>query len=212
MFFTASLTSGHLGGLLGKPEAAIFMKVGLPRALAFFPPTQIASLEFSGSLICIGGQGGKHAPQHMHFDSSISKEGLPFTIAGRIAATGQRATTVGRSHTLATRSWLMTGGLVCWTTMAMSAWPPQLISQQEVEMCTRLGISSRLNSSYRSSISALTTPDASVPGMSQCSQPCVCEIIDIELPVPPTGKPFFSSSAISGATFFSSHPIFSLFL
>ncbi len=30
--------------------------------------------------------------------------------------------------------------------------------------------------------------------MSQCSQPCVCAIIDTELPVPPTGKPFFSSS------------------
>ena len=29
---------------------------------------------------------------------------LPFTIAGRIAATGQRATTDGRSHILATRS------------------------------------------------------------------------------------------------------------
>ncbi len=36
--------------------------------------------------------------------------------------------------------------------------------------------------------------------MSQCSQPCVCAIIDTELPVPPTGKPLASSSAISGST------------
>ena len=39
------------------------------------------------------------------------------------------------------------------------------------------------------SIRLFTTPEASVPGMSQCSQPWVCEIIDTELPVPPTGKP-----------------------
>ena len=51
-------TSGQRGGLFGRPEATIFMKVGLPRALEFLPPTQIASLECSGSLICIGGQGG----------------------------------------------------------------------------------------------------------------------------------------------------------
>jgi hypothetical protein len=68
----------------------------------------------------------------MHLVSSISSEGLPLTMAGRMAATGQRATTVGRSHMLATRSWLILGGLVCWMTMAMSAWPPQLISQQRL--------------------------------------------------------------------------------
>ena len=83
----------------------------------------------------------------MHLDSSISSEGLPLTMAGRIAATGQRATTLGRSQTLATSAWLILGGLVCWMTMAMSAWPPQLISQQEVDRRTRLGISSALNSS-----------------------------------------------------------------
>ena len=38
--------------------------------------------------------------------------------------------------------------------------------------------------------------------MSQCSQPCVCAIIDTELPVPPTGKPLFVSASISGATLF----------
>jgi hypothetical protein len=82
----------------------------------------------------------------MHFFSSTSSDGLPLTSAGRMAATGQRATTVGRSQTLATRSWLIFGGLVCWTMIAMSAWPPQLISQQEVDRCTRLGISSLVNS------------------------------------------------------------------
>jgi hypothetical protein len=52
---------------------------------------------------------------------------------------------------------------------------------------TRFGMSSLTNSSWRSSISALTTPEASVPGISQCSQPWVWEIIVTELPVPPTG-------------------------
>ena len=36
-------------------------------------------------------------------------------------------------------------------------------------------------------VSDFATPEASVPGMSQCSQPCVCEIMVTELPVPPTG-------------------------
>src|SRR5512140_1969339 len=58
MRLTTSETSGQRGGLLGSPEATIFMKVGLPRALEFLPPTQMANLECSGSLICIGGHGG----------------------------------------------------------------------------------------------------------------------------------------------------------
>ena len=37
---------------------------------------------------------------------------------------------------------------------------------------------------------AVTAPEASVAGMSQCSHPWVCEIIETELPVPPTGKPW----------------------
>ena len=67
-------------------------------------------------------------------------------MAGRIAATGQRATTAGRSQTLATRSWLIFGGFVYWTLIAMSPWPPQLIWQHEVVMRTRFGISSWVNS------------------------------------------------------------------
>ena len=136
----------------------------------------------------------------MHLDSSISSEGRPLTMAGRMAATGHRATTVGRSHMLATRSWLILGGLVCCTTMAMSAWPPQLISQQEVDRCTRLGMSSLMNSACRSSIRALTAPEASVPGMSQCSQPWVWAMLETELPVPPTGKPLLVRASTSGST------------
>src|SRR5574339_675675 len=147
IFFTTAATSGQRGALFGRPEATSLWKVGLERAFEFLPPTQIAILECSGSLICIGGQGGKQAPQQMHFFSSTSSEGLPFTIAGRIAATGQRATTDGRSQTFATRSWLIFGGLVCWMLIAMSPWPPQLIWQHEVVMCTRFGISSLTNSS-----------------------------------------------------------------
>src|SRR5574340_1419203 len=100
MFFTTAPTSGQRGALFGRPEATSLWKVGRIRALEFLPPTQIAILENSGSLICIGGQGGKQAPQHTHLASSTSREGLPGTRAGRIAATGQRATTVGRSQTL----------------------------------------------------------------------------------------------------------------
>ena len=47
--------------------------------------------------------------------------------------------------------------------------------------------------------------------MSQCSHPCVCAIIDTELPVPPTGKPLLSSSAISGATFAADDTMNSMF-
>ena len=47
--------------------------------------------------------------------------------------------------------------------------------------------------------------------MSQCSQPCVWAIIDTELPVPPTGKPLFSSSAISGPTFANDDTMNSMF-
>src|SRR3990167_7594379 len=146
MFLTITETSGQRGGLFGMPAAKSLWNMGLERALEFLPPTQMASLECTGSLICIGGQGGKQAPQQMHFFSSTSSEGWPLTMARRMAATGQRATTAGRSQALAARSWLILGGLVCWITIAMSACPPQLISQQLVDRCTRLGMSSRMNS------------------------------------------------------------------
>jgi hypothetical protein len=97
--------------------------------------------------------------------------------------------------------------------MAMSAWPPQLISQQLVDRCTRLGMSSWMNSACSSSISAFTAPEASVPGMSQCSQPWVWAIIDTELPVPPTGKPLLGQRRlISGATLFGSDTMNSMLL
>src|SRR3989338_2786249 len=113
IFFTIAAASGQRGGLFGMPAATSLWNMGLERAFEFLPPTQMASLLCSGSLICIGGQGGEQAPQQMHFFSSTSSEGLQFTIARRIAATGQRATTLGPSPILATRSWLILGGLVC---------------------------------------------------------------------------------------------------
>ena len=99
-----AVASGHLGGLLGIPAATNFWKVGLLLALEWLPPTQIANLLCSGSFICIGGHGGKQAPQQIHFFSSTSNEAFPLTIAGLIAATGHLATTEGLSHTLETRS------------------------------------------------------------------------------------------------------------
>ncbi|MDT4850573.1 hypothetical protein FQZ97_847260 [compost metagenome] len=50
-----------------------------------------------------------------------------------------------------------------------------------------------------------------MPGMSQCSQPWVCAIIDTELPVPPTGKPLSVRAEISGATLFGSATMNSMF-
>ena len=94
----------------------------------------------------------------------------------------------------------MRGGFVYCTLIEMSPWPPQLIWQHEVVMRTRLGISSFTNSACIMSIRLFTTPEASVPGMSQCSHPCVCEIIDTELPVPPTGKPSAISASTNGCT------------
>ena len=46
--------------------------------------------------------------------------------------------------------------------------------------------------------------------MSQCSQPWVWATMEIELPVPPTGKPLRSSSAISGATIASFDTMYSM--
>jgi len=51
----------HLGParrLFGRPLATIFMKTGLPRAFEFLAADPDRSLVCSGSLICIGGQGG----------------------------------------------------------------------------------------------------------------------------------------------------------
>jgi hypothetical protein len=81
----------------------------------------------------------------------------------------------------------------------------------EVVMCTRFGMLALRNSSMSSSIIDLTTPEASVPGMSQCSQPWVCEIIVTEFWVPPTMKPASSSALISGATRDSSVTMYSMF-
>ena len=79
-------------------------------------------------------------------------------------------------------------------------------------MCTRFGMFQFLNSSISSSIIDLTTPEASVPGMSQCSQPWVWEIIATEFLVPPTTKPSFSSASISGSTLDPSATMYSMLL
>jgi dissimilatory sulfite reductase (desulfoviridin) alpha/beta subunit len=57
IFLTTAPTSGHLGGLFGSPAATNFWNEGLERAFECLPPIQIAILECSGSLICIGGHG-----------------------------------------------------------------------------------------------------------------------------------------------------------
>src|SRR4030066_208906 len=77
IFFTIAPASVQRGGLLGMPAATSLWNMGLERALEFLPPTQMASLEWSASLICIGGQGGKEAPEQVHFFFSPSRDGLP---------------------------------------------------------------------------------------------------------------------------------------
>ena len=77
-------------------------------------------------------------------------------------------------------------------------------------MWTRFGMFALRNSSISSSIIDLTTPEASVPGISQCSQPWVCEIMVTEFCVPPTTKPASSTALISGSTFASSVTMYSM--
>ena len=41
--------------------------------------------------------------------------------------------------------------------------------------------------SCRSSMTHFTTPDASVAAEWQCTQPCVCTMLEMAFPIPPTG-------------------------
>ena len=79
-------------------------------------------------------------------------------------------------------------------------------------MCTRFGMFHSLNSPISSSIMDFTTPEASVPGMSQCNQPWVCDSMATELRVPPTMKPASSIALISGCTLASSATWYSMLL
>ena len=79
-------------------------------------------------------------------------------------------------------------------------------------MWTRFGISAFRNSSISSSIIALTTPEASVAGMSQWSHPWVWEMDATEFWVPPTTNPAASRASISGCTFASSSTMYSMLL
>ena len=66
--------------------------------LEAFPPTQMASVSVWASRISKFGHCPWQAPQYMHFSSTTSNVGLPFMNAGRMAATGQMATTLGCSQ------------------------------------------------------------------------------------------------------------------
>ena len=98
-------------------------------------------------------------------------------------------------------------GTVRWMpTSAMSlTWAaPHMFRQHAMAMRSLLGRSSRWKYSNRSSMTALVMPEASVAGVWQCTQPCVCTTLLMEAPVPPTGSPWASHSAMSGSTFCSS--------
>ena len=81
--------------------------IGLVLAFEIFPPTQIDTPSFSGSMICIAGQTAVQFPHIIHFSGLIS---TLFNLGfGRIAPVGQDAITLGISQIFAANSWLMRG-------------------------------------------------------------------------------------------------------
>jgi hypothetical protein len=76
---------------------------------------------------------------------------------------------------------------------------PHMFTQQASAMRSLPGRSIPVNRPISSSISALTMPDASVAAEWQWIHPWVCTMFEIELPVPPTGKPMAARSAMSGS-------------
>ena len=60
--------------------------------------------------------------------------------------------------------------------------------QQAREMRTGAGSRMFWKSSNKASMTHFTGPEASVAGVWQCTQPCVCTMLLMPAPVPPTGN------------------------
>ena len=120
-----------------------------------------------------------------------STEGLPSTVAGRMAPVGQEAIRLGISHILDRIPCWIFGGMRCTPRMAISeqCTAPHMFRQQARAMRSLAGRSSCVKWSNSASITLFTNPEASVAAEWQCTQPCVCTMLLIELLVPPTGNP-----------------------
>ena len=77
----------------------------------------------------------------MHCSSITSTDGLPSTVAGRMAPVGQDAISVGTSQILGRTSWWIFGGLRCTPRMAMSeqCTAPHILRQQATAMRSLAG-------------------------------------------------------------------------
>src|SRR4030067_3027410 len=206
MFFTAATTSGQRGGLFGMNGMASFENMGSWRALLTLPPTQIERPSFSASASVIAGHTVKQLPQNMHCSSMISTVCFPSTIFGRMAPVGHEDTVVGISQIFGSSA-LLIFGRVLWTArMAMSeqCTAPHMLRQQAKAMRNFPGRSIFSKRGKRSSITAFTTPEASLAAEWQCTQPCAWTMLVIDGPLPPTGEPSFLSRSMRGSIFFSS--------
>src|ERR1035441_11077635 len=117
-----------------------------------------------------------------------------------MAPVGQEAIRVGISQPLRSASCLICGGLRWIPRMAISeqCTAPHMFTQHAKATRSLAGRSCRVKCGCSSSIRALTMPEASVAAEWQWIQPCVCTTLLMELLVPPTGKPAFWSSSLSG--------------
>ena len=146
---------------------ANLLNVGAVRALDTLPPTNTAIPSFSGSAIGRAGHTENQLPQYIHFSSLIVTD-FAFGF-GLIAAFGQEAMMFGISQLCATSA-SFTLGIFLWIpTQAMSeqCTAPHMFRQQAMETFSLAGRSSFLKYSNRSSITALTVPEASVAALWQ---------------------------------------------
>src|SRR5574342_952066 len=181
---------------------ASFENMGSLRAFETLPPTQMEMPSFSASCMVMDGQTVKQLPQYMHCSSMTCTDGLPPTVAGRMAPVGQAATVLGISQVLGSRSWLILGGVRCTARTAMSEqWTaPHMFRQQAKATRSLAGRSERSKWGKSSSMSDFTTPEASEAAEWQCTQPWVWTMLVMAGPVPPTGYPSFSRRAMRGST------------
>src|SRR5512144_482975 len=110
----------------------------------------------------------------------MQRSSLIFTVLvagfGLMAPVGHDAMVVGISHWFASVASFTFGGLRWMPRMAMSeqCTAPHILRQQARAILTRAGSFVVVKYSWSSSMTAFTTPEASVAGVWQCTQPWVC--------------------------------------
>src|SRR4030042_2652737 len=118
-----------------------------------------------------------------------------------MAPVGQEEMVVGISDRWRSLSWVTLGGVRCMPRMAMSeqCTAPHIFRQQARAILTWAGSLWLPKYSYRSSITALTMPEASMAGVWQWTQPWVWTILLTEWPVAPRGIPLFCPASFTPA-------------